>query len=62
MNTEPYASYPQNPYYLIGYDIQYLDDLLQTTDLLEFFYEKYGSSGYHKKNDSIMIDVKDYKL
>lgn len=56
MNTEPYCVFP---YYspLFEKDLSYLDNMLSTTELLEFYYEKYGITKYEKKNNSILLTI-----
>lgn len=56
MNTEPYSDFP---YYspLFEKDLSYLDNMLSTTELLEFYYEKYGITKYEKKNNSILLTI-----
>jgi hypothetical protein len=57
INTEPYCNYPIRQYKLLGTDISYLDNMKPTTELLKFFYDKYGVSKYEKKNNNILITI-----
>jgi hypothetical protein len=62
LNSEPYCSYPMNSWYLLGWDISYLDKLKSTIELLSFFDEKYGINEYIEKDNNILITVKKYDI
>jgi len=59
-NSEPYASYPQSTKHLIGKDIDYLNKLKSTEELLSFYYEKYGVNEYKPNDYNILIKSKKY--
>ena len=57
INTEPYCDCPYGNFELIGTDISYYNNMKSTTELLDFFYNKYGVSKYEKKDDNILITI-----
>lgn len=44
LTIEPYSSQPIQPWHLKGIDVEYLNKLKSTTELLEYFDDKYGIS------------------
>lgn len=40
-----------------GKDFTYLNNMLSTTGLLDFYYEKYGINKYESKNNSILLTI-----
>lgn len=57
MNTEPYCDLPRETSNFFGKNLSYLDNMLSTTELLDFYYEKYGINKYEKKNNSILLTI-----
>jgi len=57
MNTEPYNDYPIDNWKLLGIDILFLDKMKSTIELLNFFYDKYGTDKYIKNNNNILVTV-----
>jgi hypothetical protein len=56
LETEPYCSFPYDPFYLLGLDISYLNSLKSTVELLSFFDEKYGINKYTKNKNNLFIN------
>lgn len=52
--TEPYVSYPSS-YHLVGDDVEYLNKLKSSSELLDYFDEKYGKSSFVDNEDTILI-------
>ena len=52
---EPYSSYPMRSWHLVGDDIEYLNKLKSSTELLGYFDEKYGKSSFVDDKEIILI-------
>lgn len=62
IDDEPYASYPQNTWHLLGDNIKYLDKLKSATELLDYYYDKYGIDNYTQNKNNILIKVRNYNI
>jgi hypothetical protein len=62
LNSQPYGSYPDSQWKLLGYDKSYLDKLKTTVELLSFFDEKYGVEKFSQDKDNILIEAKKYNI
>jgi hypothetical protein len=56
-SEEPYSLNPMTGWHLIGKDIKYLNNLKKTTELLEYYYEKYGIKKYTENKNNILIEI-----